>query len=261
MVVHVAGFAHQFGRMNYLQRSQFHDVNVLDKRAVVQACGDLRIARIVVLSSIAVYGSACHGTINEETGCELDSDYGWSKILAEEVMRSVLKDALTDWCIVRLPAVYEPGDRGNVAKLAQPVIGGWPLPFGSIRNRRSFAYVGNFVDTLTKIVAYPGCINLTFLVSDGEAFSTPGLVRALALSRGLRVGLFRCPIPALRIVCDVSLAISHALRLDMGIDAKLVEGLTDTLVVDGSRFMQFFDWTSPTNPLEAVKISHGTGEV
>jgi UDP-glucose 4-epimerase len=65
---------------------------------------------------------------------------------------------------------------------------GVPLPLASVSNRRSFIYLGNLTDALLRCLAAEG----TFLISDGEALSTPQICQALgdALGRPLRLFAF-----------------------------------------------------------------------
>jgi UDP-glucose 4-epimerase len=47
--------------------------------------------------------------------------------------------------VLRPPLVYGPGVKGNFLRLMQWVARGWPLPLGSVENRRSLIYVGNLL--------------------------------------------------------------------------------------------------------------------
>ena len=66
---------------------------------------------------------------------------------------------------------------------------GLPLPLGSVKNRRSFVYVGNVVGAVTSLLMVSSIGSDVFYVSDGEDLSTPALVRhiARALDRPARL--------------------------------------------------------------------------
>ena len=51
-----------------------------------------------------------------------------------------------------------------------------PLPFGAIYNQQSLVVLDNLVDLIATCFAYPAAANQTFLVSDGEGFSTTELL-------------------------------------------------------------------------------------
>ena len=57
---------------------------------------------------------------------------------------------------------------------------GMSLPFGSIKNLRSFLYTGNLVDAISICITHPLAAGETFLVSDGQDVSTPELIRMIA---------------------------------------------------------------------------------
>ena len=86
--------------------------------------------------------------------------------------------------ILRPPLVYGPGVRANFAALVRIIRAGIPLPLGAVRNRRSLVYVGNLCDAIVCCLVHPGAVGETFLEEDGEAVSTPGLIRAV-VRRGL----------------------------------------------------------------------------
>jgi nucleoside-diphosphate-sugar epimerase len=86
--------------------------------------------------------------------------------------------------------VYGPGVKANFLALMDAVARGIPLPFASIRNRRSLIYVGNLLDAIMRCLAQDG----TFLVSDGESLSTGRLCVEVGEALGRSVRLF--PFPA-----------------------------------------------------------------
>lgn len=69
-----------------------------------------------------------------------------------------------------------------------------PLPLGAIHNRRSLIYLGNLVDIIRLCLTHPDAASKTFMVSDGEDVSTPGLIRRIGSVLGH--GSFLLPVPA-----------------------------------------------------------------
>jgi nucleoside-diphosphate-sugar epimerase len=137
VVVHLAALAHQTGRAAQGRWQEFRRVNVHGTRVVAQACRDAGIRRLVFVSSIGVYARSA-APIDEQTAMHPQDDYGRSKLEAEAALRSELSGSATDWCILRAPPVYGRGSPRNMPRLPSLVASGFPLPFGGIRNRRSF---------------------------------------------------------------------------------------------------------------------------
>ena len=95
--------------------------------------------------------------------------------------------------VVRPTLVYGPGVKANFLNMMKIVSRGIPLPFASIRNKRSLIYVGNLADALAACVTHPEAAGKTYLVSDGEDVSTPDLIRRTAAALGCPDGSFRSP--------------------------------------------------------------------
>jgi nucleoside-diphosphate-sugar epimerase len=102
--------------------------------------------------------------------------------------------------ILRPTLIYGAGNPGNLYRLLKLVKIGIPLPFGSIRDKRSLLNVSNFADVIARVVIAPNAANRVFLVSDGEDISTSQLVRSLGVSVGRRVVLFPFPKSILRLL-------------------------------------------------------------
>src|SRR5258708_33364894 len=128
-------------------------------------------------------------------------------------MQAELSQGATDWCILRPPLVYGRGAPGNLPRLEALVATGVPLPFGAIRNRRSFMFVDNLVDALLAVLRYAGSIRAAYVMSDGSDFATPELVRALAAGSGRRARLVSVPVPLLRLLGEVGDLAARGLRL------------------------------------------------
>lgn len=110
---------------------------------------------------------------------------------------------------------------------------GWPLPLGAIHNRRSLLYLGNFVDAIRLCVEHPTAAGQTFLLDDGQAVSTPELIRAVARAMGRPARLLAVPVGVL--------AFMGAL---LGKRAAVAR-LTGSLHVDSSAIRSRLGWTPP----------------
>ena len=64
---------------------------------------------------------------------------------------------------------------------------GYPLPFASISNSKSFLYVGNLADAILLCCTHPAAAGKLYLVGDSEFISTPELLQRLAKAMGRRV--------------------------------------------------------------------------
>jgi nucleoside-diphosphate-sugar epimerase len=181
--VHLAAIAHRRASLEELQR-----VNVdlaVDTARKAAAAG----AGFVFLSSVKVHGELSAEPFTENSPIAPQDRYAESKARAEEALRAIPGLRLA---VLRPPLVYGPGVKANFLSLMRAVARGWPLPLGSVDNRRSLIYVGNLAAAILACLDQQG----TFLVSDGTALSTPALCSEIGTALGRPARLFPFP-PAL----------------------------------------------------------------
>ena len=187
VVVHLAGVAHARA-----SDALYEEVNVRATRQLAEAAVRAGVRRMVFISSIKVNGEATpidHPFRAGDTPNPQD-EYGRSKWRAEQELARV---GGLEVVVVRPPLVYGPGVRANFRRLLQLVDSGIPLPFGSVRNRRSFVFVGNLVALVRCCVEHRAAAGKTFLAADGEDLSTPELVRRMATALGRKARLAPFP--------------------------------------------------------------------
>jgi nucleoside-diphosphate-sugar epimerase len=255
-VVHLAALVHQAGRTGQSRWLEYRRVNVNATRMVARACSDAGVRRLVFMSSIAVYGGGAT-RIDEQSPMHPEDDYGRSKLEAEVAMRSELSRSATDWCILRPPLVYGRGSPGNMPRLRTLVASGYPLPFGGIRNRRSFIFVDNLIDAIITVLRYPHDIRASYVLSDGSDFATPELVSALAAASRRRVRLLNVPVPLLEVLGRVGDFAGRVVGLRTGLDSRSINRLVGSLVVDSARFREVFAWHPPVASARAFEIAYG----
>jgi nucleoside-diphosphate-sugar epimerase len=254
-VVHLAALAHQTGKSADGRRDEFERVNVESTRLLARAARSLAVHRFVFVSSVAAVCSSSDVCVDEQTPARPDTDYGRSKLHAEQALQKELQDGSTDWCVLRPPLVYGPGNPGNMGRLMRLIEHGLPLPFGSIRNRRSFIFIDNLVDALATVVTHPGEIRSIYFVGDGSDFSTPELAVSLAAAARRPTRLLHVPVGILELLGRVGDGIERLLGVSAGIDSYSVDRLVGSMAVSGALFCRTFRWQAPVGWADALRIT------
>lgn len=212
----------------------YRQVNVAGSERLADQAAAAGARRLVYLSTIKANGESTHARpFTEDDLPQPETDYGRSKLEAEQILLNKGRKTGLEVVILRPPLVYGPGVRGNFLRLMKLVARRWPLPFASLRNRRSMIYIGNLVDAIHQCVQTRSGAGKTYLVSDGTDVSTPKLVRALAEALGVAPRLF--PFPP-------SLLAQGAALLGKREEAARLLG---SLQVDSSRIRRELGWQAP----------------
>jgi len=127
--------------------------------------------------------------------------------------------------------------------MMRAVARGLPLPLGAIRNRRSLVALDNLVDVLITCLDHPAAAGQTFLVADGEALSTPELIRRLARALGRPARLWPMPLSLLRLG-----------GLALGRSAEVAR-LVGSLEVDMGHACRTLNWTPPVSVDDGLRAA------
>lgn len=192
-VVHLAARVHAKAEGIADPGSECHRINVDGTVALLEESAAAGAKTFVNISSVKAVAGTSSRMLTAQTFPEPVDAYGVSKLEAERRVRAIAMKEDLAASVLRLPAVYGPGMKANLARLFWAVDKGLPLPFGSIRNRRSFAYVGNVVGAIEALLASPAAAHQTFYVNDGEDLSTPELITRIGRALGKRPRLFAVP--------------------------------------------------------------------
>ena len=227
-VVHLAAIAHR----SNLDDGELRRVNCdAAIRLAEAAAGSVR--RFVFLSSVKVHGEdSGSGTYAEDDTLNPQDSYGRSKLEAERALTETAARNGIELVIIRPPLVYGPEVKANFLRLLGWVDSGLPLPFASMRNRRSLIYVGNLVDAIARFAEHPAACG-PFLVSDDESVSTPELVSRIARALGRPARLLPVP-PALLRVAGIIAGRRDEIRR-----------LTGNLAIDSLRARRLLNWRPP----------------
>ncbi len=241
-VVHAAARVHVMRESATDPLDAFRRVNVEGTLNLARQAAQAGVRRFVFISSIKVNGEAT------EPGRPFRADdepapqdaYGVSKLEAEVGLRALAETTGMEVVIIRPVLVYGPGVRANFQALMSLVNKGVPLPFGRTSNRRSLVALDNLVDLVCTCLEHPAAAHQTFLVSDGEAVSTAGLVRAMATALGKKPRLLDVPLPWMSRVAQA---------LGQG---AVTQRLFESLEVDIDKNRQLLGWEPSTRMADAL---------
>lgn len=187
VIFHLSALVHQ---MCGAGAEEYERVNVANTLQLAQKAKESGVGHFIFMSTIKVYGEESKSLYTEDFTCKPQDEYGKSKLKAErELQKLASEDFIVS--IIRAPIVYGYGVKANIKSLTNLISKVPLLPFASIKNKRSFVYVGNLCSLVDKIVETKK--SGIFLACDDAPLSTTRLIELIALGMHKKVYLFRLP--------------------------------------------------------------------
>lgn len=251
-VVHLAARTHVLREQASDPAAAFHTINVDGTQRLFECAMAAGVTQFVYLSSIGVNGPETHAApFTERDTPQPATPYARSKHDAEEVLRSLAPRSGMSVSIVRPPLVYGPRAPGNFQRLVRGVQSGMPLPFATLRNRRSFVSRDNLVDFIAACLMRPAPAHVaggceTYLIADNESPSTPELIRAIAAGLDRPARLLPFPAPLLKA------AMSAVGRSGMA------QQLCGSLQIDTAKAKTELGWEPPQTFCEGIRAAVAT---
>lgn len=247
VVVHCAAHVHQMDDGADTQAAAYQRVNTDGTLQLARCATQVGVRRLVFISSVKALGESTlpgHPFLHDTPPAPQDP-YGQSKWAAEQGLWRIAAETGLEVVVIRPPLVYGQGVGANFAALIRLVRSGWPLPLGAVGNRRSMVGLRNLVDLIAHCTTDPKAVGETFLVSDGEDLSTPGLVLRLAKAMDCHTRLWRVPVAWLKLAGHLT-----------GRSAQ-IDRLTGSLQVDIRRTCERLDWRPPHTVDEELALAVG----
>lgn len=244
-VIHLAAHVHVAPERALAEAEIFDRINHRGALHLYRRFAEAGGGLFVFLSSITVLGgaSASGRPFDDETAPRPETPYARSKLAGEEALAASDGPTLV---ILRPPLIAGPGVGGNLRSLARLAALPVPLPFGTIRNRRTLLSLDNLCSAIETAIAAPR--PGTYVLGDETPLSTGEIVAALRAGAGRAPGLL--PIPS-------GLMGSAASLLGFGGHAQRLLG---DLEVDSSRFRKRFGWSDEVGTRQTLEAI-GRGSV
>ncbi|GAB3520419.1 NAD-dependent epimerase/dehydratase family protein [Photobacterium alginatilyticum] len=240
VVVHLAGRAHQVNENPSKSLELFRRVNCKASVALLEQAARSGVKRFIFISSIGVIGNVSGAKpFCEKTQCNPTAAYAISKLEAENSLITLAGELGLELVIVRPPLVFGHDAPGNFGRLIHLVKRIPVLPFGLVKNRRSFVSINNLINFIEVCIEHPNAANELFVIADEDVISTKDLTDYLAASLDRTIVQFPFPLSVFR--CLLKLVGKESLAIQ----------LLDNLEVDVTKAKTLLNWKA----IESTKSS------
>jgi UDP-glucose 4-epimerase len=199
---------HNAGITKALRKKSFFEVNYQYTKNLAEAISQSHQnpLRFVYISSLSAGGpgiSDCSSPISVFHPSEPITNYGLSKLQAEQF---ICQQLAFPFLIIRPTAVYGPGDK-DFFSLVKLINKHWDLMIGRHKQSLSFIYVKDLSLAIFNLLE-TSAINITYIASDGEAYSKTYMSDTIASIMQKRVRRVYVPLVIAKIIALFSEGIS-----------------------------------------------------
>jgi len=167
--------------------------------------------------------------------------YLFSKYEAEIKLTIFAQNNNIELTIIRAPLIYGPNVKGNFLALMNLIYKGFPLPFGSLKNKVSLIFVKNLCDAFIKANNKPEASGKIFTVADKKPIRVSYLIKYLIKSLNSSSILLPVPKFILTIIAKIS---------DNEAKAKK---LTDKFIINHEQIYDDLGWEPPFSVFEGLE--------
>lgn len=221
---------------------EYNDVNVGGTVALLEACRDVGVRRVILASSATVYGDQAEQPVNERLLPRPAVPYAVSKVAAEQYLFNLGQLSGFETVALRIFNAYGPGQplppvhAPVIPQFVQQILGrGSVVIFGDATQTRDFVYVDDVVAALISAAEAPNVDRQIINVGSGEEVSLDELVKQIAAAVGQKANvLYNREVSGgiRRLVADLALAQQ---LLNYRPSVRLADGLRK-LIEEDSRF-------------------------
>lgn len=244
IVMHLAALLH-INNPGPELADRYEKVNVAGTHNVVCAARAAGAKRVILFSSICVYGPTDGGRpVSEATDLSHlpdgdDTLYARTKRRAERVALEILDEHERPFVtVLRLASVYGPQMKGNYVRLIKALQRGLYRSIGPGWNRRTLVHVDDVARAALCAAVHPAAAGKIYNVTDGQPHTMGEITAAIADALGRRSPRLYLPERPIRLALN---GVEHGQRL-LGRTPRIgtftLDKLLEDVAVDGRRIQQ-----------------------
>ena len=183
-VVHMAALLHIVNPPPEM-REKYERINVGGTATVVEAAIKAGVKRVVLFSTIAVYGPSDGCVLNEMSPTHPNTFYAQTKRAAEQIALNARgADRQPLGTVLRLGAVYGSRIKGNYERLTHALARHRFIPIGNGLNRRTLVYDKDVGRAAALAVSHPAAAGRVFNVTDGGIHTLNEIIESICSALG-----------------------------------------------------------------------------
>lgn len=237
-VVHLAALLHIVNPSPEL-REKYERINVGGTATVVEAAIKAGVKRVVLASTIAVYGSSNGQILNEDSPSCPDTFYAQTKLAAEKIVLNARgADSQPMGAVLRFGAVYGARIKGNYQRLLRSLARGRFIPIGTGQNRRTLVYDKDVAHAVVLAAQHPAAAGKIYNVTDGQFHELREIISVISGALGRKPPRFSIPVGPVRIVAGIMEDAMQLIGRHSPISRATIDKYTEDIAVESQRIQK-----------------------
>ena len=233
-VVHLAALLHIVNPPPEM-REKYQRINVGGTATVVDAAINAGVKRVVLFSTIAVYGPLGGCVLNEMSPTHPHTFYAQTKLAAERLVLNVRgADGQPLGTVLRLGAVYGSRIKGNYERLTHALARHRFIPVGSGLNRRTLVYDKDVGRAAVLAVSHPAAAGRVFNVTDGGFHTLNEIIESICSALGRKPPRLSLPIGPVRTLVGLIELGGKTIGFKSLVTQAIIDKYAEDIAVDGS---------------------------
>jgi nucleoside-diphosphate-sugar epimerase len=227
VVIHLSGKAHDLKKATH--SCEYYKVNTDLTKKIFDAflLSDSKV--FITLSSVKAVADEVKGELTEKEIPRPVTDYGKSKLLAEQYILSKIIPTDKRVYILRPCMIHGPGNKGNLNLLYKIVAKGLPWPLGAFENKRSFSSIDNLCFIVRELIENDQILSGIYNLADDEPISTNELINLISVGLGKKPHIWNIPQSLIKFISKLG----DVLRLPL--NSERLSKLTETYIVSNNK--------------------------
>ena len=234
-VIHLAALLHIVNPPPEL-REKYEQINVGGTANVVEAAIKAGVKRVLLTSTIAVYGQSDGRVITEDTPPHPDTLYAQTKLSAEKIVLNARQaDSQPMGPVLRFGAVYGSRIKGNYERLVRALARHRFVSIGAGQNRRTLVYDKDVARAITLAVQHPLANGKIYNVTDGQFHSLAEIILTISAALGRPPSQFSIPVGLARVLAGIVEDVMRLIGRQSPVSRATIDKYTEDIAVEGKR--------------------------
>jgi nucleoside-diphosphate-sugar epimerase len=247
VIIHLAGKAHDLKKAG--NPAEYYQVNFELTKKIYDSFLKSKAQKFIFISSVKASADSVNGILDEFMRPDPKTDYGRSKLMAEEYIQSNLLPPGKAFFILRPCMIHGPLNKGNLNLLYQFVKRGIPYPLAAFNNERSYLSIDNLCFIISELISNDCIKSGIYNVSDDEALSTNEVVAILASSLNVKPKLWNISTSVIRFLAKVGD------RLKLPLNSERLHKLTESYLVSNEKIKLAINKELPQKAIDGLKVT------